>query len=370
MRDFYEILEVDRKASFEEIKRSYKKLVKKYHPDFNPGDEEAEKKIKEINIAYEVLSDDTKRKQYDMYGEDGLSDSFQGGGFGGFSDIFGDIFDMFGGGFRDSYTSRRTDAPIKGSDIQYDITIDFRDAVFGVEKEINIRVEENCHKCNGSGAEPGTSKHTCSKCNGTGQVRIQTNSPFGRVVRVVTCDECNGTGEVFEKKCSACHGVGKEVVNKKIKIKIPAGVDNNTIMTMREEGNVGSNGGPKGDLYIYISVRPDTVFKRSGLDLHIDIPISYVDATLGGKIKVPTLKNLVDYDIPSGTQGGTTFKIKGEGVKKVNSNFKGDLYFTVSIIIPKKVTEEQKKVLEQLRGVSNDHEEKKGFFEKVKDLFD
>ncbi|WP_036728552.1 molecular chaperone DnaJ [Peptoniphilus mikwangii] len=372
MRDFYDILEVEKTATSEEIKKSYKKLAKKYHPDLNQEDEESETKFKEINLAYEVLSDDQKRKTYDMYGEDGINGNFQGGGnFGGFSDIFGDIFDMFGGGFRDSYTSRSSNSPIKGGDIRYDITLDFREAVFGVEKIINIRRQENCSHCSGTGAEPGTSKHTCDKCNGTGQVKIQSTSAFGRFVRVVTCDKCNGSGEIIDKPCKHCRGVGKEVISKKLNVKIPAGVDNNTIISMKGEGHVGENGGSNGDLFIYVSVREDSVFKRNGTDLYLEIPISYMDAVLGGTIKVPTLNNLVDYEIPKGTQGGTTFKLRGEGVSYVRREGKGDLYFTVDIIVPKKITDEQKKLLETLREKSKDiHEERKGFFDKVKEFFE
>lgn len=373
MRDFYEILEVSRSATQEEIKRSYKKLAKKYHPDLNQGDEEAETKFKEINLAYEVLSDEQKRSTYDAYGEDGLNGDFGAGGFGGFGDIFGDIFDIFGngGGFRDSYSSRNHNIPTKGQDIRYDVTLDFRDAVFGTEKEINVRRQENCSRCHGTGQEEGSSKHTCEKCHGTGQVKVQTNSAFGRFVRVVTCDACNGTGEIIDEPCHKCKGTGKELNTKKINVKIPAGVDNNTVISMKGEGHAGENGGPNGDLFVYISVRADSVFNRVGQDLYINIPITYMDAVLGGTIKVPTLKSLVDYDIPKGTQQGTTFKLKGEGVSYLRREGKGDLYFTVDIIVPKKITDEQRELLEELRNKSkNTEEENKGFFAKVKEFFE
>ena len=377
MRDFYEILGVAREATQEEIKKSYKKLAKKYHPDLNAGDSEAEDKFKEVNAAYEVLSDDNKRQAYDMYGEDGLNGGFQGGsGFGGFGDIFGDIFDIFGGGFsnRDSYEDTKN-IPRKGEDITHQITLEFREAIFGVEKTITIRRLEECKKCHGHGTEDESSKHTCERCNGTGQMKVQSNSPFGRVVRVVTCDKCHGSGEIIEKPCKKCHGSGKETVNKKINVKIPAGVDNNIVIPITGEGNVGENGGPNGDLYIYLNVKEDSVFERSGNDLYLEMPISYVDATLGGKIKVPTLTKLVDYDIPKGTQGGTTFKIKNEGVPYIRKDAKGDLYFKVDIIIPKKVTDKQRNLLEELRdngGNGNEEikKERKGFFEKFKELFE
>ncbi len=376
MRDFYEILEINRDASVSEIKKSYKKLAKKYHPDLNQGDKEAEAKFKEISVAYEVLSDEQKRSNYDRFGEDGINGNFQDSGFGGFGDIFGDIFDIFGGGgFQRESGADRRDIPIKGEDIRYDVNLSFREAVFGVEKTISIRRLEECKTCNGTGAEEGSKVETCDRCHGTGQMKVQSSSPFGRVVRVVDCDKCHGTGETIENPCKKCHGVGKETVNKKINVKIPAGVDNNTVITMSGEGHVGENGGPKGDLYIYLNVKEDSVFKRRGNDLYLEMPISYVDAVLGGTIKVPTLTSLIDYEIPKGTQGGTTFKIKNEGVPFVRREGKGNLYIIIDIIVPKKTSEEQRRILEELReNSSKGHEEikkeRKGFFEKFKELFE
>lgn len=376
MRDFYEILEISRDASASEIKKSYKKLAKKYHPDLNQGDKEAEAKFKEISVAYEILSDEQKRSNYDRFGEDGINGNFQDSGFGGFGDIFGDIFDIFGGGgFQRESGADRRDIPVKGEDIRYDVNLSFREAVFGVEKTISIRRLEECKNCNGTGAEEGSKVETCDRCHGTGQMKVQSSSPFGRVVRVVECDKCHGTGETIENPCKKCHGVGKETVNKKINVKIPAGVDNNTVITMSGEGHVGENGGPKGDLYIYLNVKEDSVFKRRGNDLYLEMPISYVDAVLGGTIKVPTLTSLIDYEIPKGTQGGTTFKIKNEGVPFVRREGKGNLYIIIDIIVPKKTSEEQRKILEELReNSSKGHEEikkeRKGFFEKFKELFE
>lgn len=376
MRDFYEILEVQRNATSAEIKKSYKKLAKKYHPDLNPDDKEAENKFKEINIAYEVLSDENKRENYDRYGEDGIKGDFSGG-FGGFGDIFGDIFDIFsGGGFSssESYENRK-DVPVQGADIRVEVNLDFREAVFGVEKKISIRRQEECKTCHGKGTENESSIHTCEKCHGTGQMKVQSSSPFGRVVRVVACDECSGTGEIIENPCKKCHGTGKETANRKINVKIPAGVDNNTVITMQAEGHSGENGGPNGDLYIYLNVKEDSVFKRYGNDLYLEMPISYVDAVLGGTIKVPTLTELIDFEIPKGTQGGTKFKIKSEGVPYVKREGKGDLYIIVDIIVPKKVSDEQKELLEDLRNKGsngNDEikKERKGFFEKFKEFFE
>ncbi|WP_308534178.1 molecular chaperone DnaJ [uncultured Peptoniphilus sp.] len=374
MRDFYEILEVDRNVSKEELKKSYKKMAKKYHPDLNPGDKEAESKFKEISYAYEVLSDDSKRQIYDNYGEEGLKGGFSGesSGFGGFSDIFDDIFDIFGGGagFRTSYRDDRS-YPQKGSEISVEIDLDFFEAVFGTEKEINVKVKSKCNHCHGGGNEPGTKKEKCDKCHGSGQIRVEQSSPFGRIVRTTTCDKCQGKGEIIEEPCKKCKSSGIVTNAKKINVKIPAGVDTGNIITLSGQGNEGINGGPKGDIYVYIKVREDSVFKRRSYDLFIDMPISYSDAVLGGIIKIPTLTKIVDYEIPKGTKGGTTFKLKGEGVPVVNKNYKGDLYFTVNILIPKKVSDEERELLEKLR--KNDSEikhEQKSFFDKVKDLFD
>ena len=376
MRDFYEVLGVERTATQEEIKKSYKKLAKKYHPDLNQGDEEAESKFKEINFAYEILSDETKKANYDRFGEAGINGNFQDSGFGGFGDIFSDIFDIFGGssGFQRERYSRK-DMPVKGANISVELNLEFREAMFGVEKTVSVRRQEECKKCHGTGCQEGHEKHKCEKCQGSGQINVQTATPFGRMVRTVTCDECNGTGEIIDHPCKKCHGTGKETVNKKINVKVPAGVNNHHVITLSEEGHCGENGGPNGDLYIYLNIKEDSVFKRAGNDLYLEMPISYVDAVLGGTIKVPTLTSLVDFEIPKGTQGGTKFKIKNEGVPIINKNTKGDLYFVVDIIVPKKVTDEQKELLEKLREKgSNAHDEikkeRKSFFEKFKEFFE
>ncbi len=375
MRDFYEILGVDKNAQPTEIKKAYKKMAKKYHPDLNPGDEEAETKFKEVSYAYEVLSDEKKRQIYDAYGEDGLNgNAGTGQGFGGFSDIFEDIFDIFGGASRSTryeYQNAK-DIPQKGPDSRVEISLDFFEAIFGTEKEIRVKINEECPHCHGEKMEPGTSKHKCEKCDGTGQTKTTQNTPFGRFVRTSTCEECHGTGEIIEEPCKVCKGKGKVAKNKKLKVKIPAGVDSGNIIPLSEQGSVGENEGPKGDVYVYIRVKSDPVFKREGNDIYINIPISYPDAVLGAKIKVPTLKKLVDYEIPKATQGGTVFKLKGEGVPYVNrENKRGDLYFKVNIIIPKEVTDDQRELLEQLRDKEPEvSENKKTFLDKLKNLFD
>ena len=376
MRNFYEILEVEKNVTKEELKRSYKKLAKKYHPDLNPGDEVAEARFKEISYAYEVLSDDEKRQIYDVYGEEGLKGNMGasgGSGFGGFSDIFDDIFDIFGGSRSNRYEyANRKDMPKKGPDTRVDVTLDFFEAIFGVEKEISVKVKEECGHCHGSKMEPGSEKHECDKCHGSGQVTSEQNTPFGRFVRTSSCDKCHGTGEIIDQPCKKCGGRGAVLKSKKLKVNIPKGVDTGNIISLKGQGSVGENGGENGDIFVYIRVRSDAVFKREGNDIYLNIPISYSDAVLGAKIKVPTLKKLVDYDIPKGTTGGTVFRLKGEGVPYVNrENQRGDLFFKVDIIIPKKVSDEQKKLLEELRETEPEVEEnKKSFLDKLKDLFD
>ncbi|MDO5301726.1 MAG: molecular chaperone DnaJ [Tissierellia bacterium] len=380
MRDFYEILEVSRSATDVEIKKAYRKKAKQYHPDLHPGDEDAEQRFKEVNTAYEVLSDATKRKRYDMYGEAGIDPNAQaqGGYSGGFGDIFGDIFDIFGGGFSGGgfgggySASPGAKAPRKGADIRYDLNLSFKEAVFGTEKEIPIRRTETCGHCHGTGAEEGTSVHSCEKCHGTGQIRQTTSSAFGRFVQVVPCDVCGGTGEIIEEPCSVCHGHGVETKNRKLNVKIPAGVDERSVISLKGEGHAGEHGGGAGSVYVYLHIAEDEIFKRDGADLFVDVPIHYVDAVLGGNIRIPTLEKIVDYAIPAGTQGGDTFSLRGQGVPRLRREGRGNLYFTVSIFVPDKVSDDEKKLLEELRHVSSPKmkEREKGFFEKLKDFFD
>ncbi len=368
-RDYYEVLNIHKGASEEEIKRAYRSKAKKYHPDLNPDNKEAETSFKEANEAYEILSDPEKKSRYDRFGHAGVDPQAGGGqGFGGFGDIFEDIFDIFGGGA--SGGSRRR-GPTRGADLRYDIGLEFKEAVFGVEKEIQVQREENCSTCDGSGAKPGTDKTTCTTCNGQGEVQYAQETPFGQFVRVGMCETCDGTGEIIEEKCETCHGSGKESKIKKIKIKIPAGVDNGSIISMRGEGEAGDKGGPSGDLYIYIRVKEDPVFKRSGMDVFVDLPISFTEAALGAEIEVPTLDGSTKYNIPEGTQTGTEFKLKQMGIDNVRGHGKGNLYFTVNVQVPTKLTDDQKKTLKEFAKSNGENykENKKGFFGKVKDAF-
>lgn len=370
LRDCYEVLGVDKNATQEDIKRAYRNLAKKYHPDLNPNDSEAEKNFKEVNSAYEVLSDDEKRARYDRFGHEGVNGQGAGGGFGGFGDIFDDIFDIFGGGFGGGSQSRRT-GPQRGSDLRYNLNIEFEEAIFGVEKEIKIRRTENCSTCEGSGAKPGTHKETCSTCHGSGQVRYSQQSPFGQMIRTATCNECGGSGEIIKEKCDSCHGSGTEVKEKKIKVKVPAGVNNESIISIRGEGEGGLRGGPSGDLYIYISVNEDEIFIREGNNIFLNIPISFTEAALGAEIDVPTLEGNEIYNIPQGTQTGSRFKMRGKGVPHLRGGGRGDLYFIVDIQVPTKLTERQREILKELAKEQGEEvrEQKKTFFEKVKDAF-
>ena len=370
LKDYYEVLGVDKSASQEEIKGAYRKLAKKYHPDLNPNNSEAEQNFKEVNSAYEVLSDEEKRARYDRFGPEGVNGPGGGQGFGGFGDIFEDIFDIFGGGFSGQSQGRRT-GPQRGSDLRYNLEIEFEEAIFGIEKEIKIRRTESCSTCNGSGAKPGTHKETCTTCHGTGQVRYSQQSPFGTMIRTATCNQCGGSGEIIKEKCNTCHGSGTEVKDKKLKVKVPAGVNNDSIISIRGEGEGGLRGGPSGDLYIYITVKEDEIFIRDGNNIFLNIPISFTEAALGAELDIPTLEGKEKYAIPEGTQTGSRFRMKNRGVPNLRGGGRGDLYFTVDIQVPKKLTERQREILNQLAKEQGEEvrEQKKSFFEKVKDAF-
>lgn len=366
-RDYYEVLGVSKSATQDEIKKAYRKLSKQFHPDINK-EAGAEDQFKEISEAYEILSDEQKRSSYDQFGHAGPNQGF--GGFGGGSaDGFGfeDIFSSFFGG---GGGSRRRDpnAPRKGNDLQYSMTIEFEEAVFGKEREIEVSKEENCETCSGSGAKPGTKPEKCSHCNGHGQVNVTQDTPFGRVQTKRACNHCQGTGNIIKDKCSTCHGKGTVNKRKKIKVTIPAGVDDGQQLRVSGQGEPGVNGGPAGDLYIVFRVKADPRFERDGDDIYYELPLTYAQAALGDEIEVPTVQGKVKLKIPAGTQSQANFRLKGKGVKNVHGYGVGDQHVIVKVITPKKLTEKQKQLLREFAEISGDIPEEQGssLFDKIK----
>jgi len=351
--DYYEILGVSRDAGKEDIKRAYRRLARKYHPDVNkePG---AEEHFKEINRAYEILSEPETRNRYDRFGEAGVSGGaagFDPDNMGGFADIFETIFSGFGG-MGGQATARRRTGPTRGEDLRLDFKLKFREAVFGGEKEIRIRHLETCQTCKGSGARPGTGSRTCTTCSGTGQVRRATRTPFGTFAQVSVCPTCDGAGEVIEEKCDVCGGSGRRQETKKLKITIPAGVDNGMKLRVAREGDAGLKGGPPGDLFVYLTVETDAEFQREGNDIKSNISISYIQAILGCTIKVNTVDGQEDLTIPAGTQPNTVLILENKGVPKLgNPVSRGDHRITVKISIPTRVAGEERELLEKIAKV-------------------
>lgn len=375
-RDYYEVLGLEKGADAEQIKKAYRKLAGKYHPDRNPGDKQAEEKFKELGEAYEVLSDDEKRSRYDQFGFAGVDPNFGGGGagfngfegFGGFGG-FGDIFsDFFGGGSRRSTQN----APRRGEDVGVRLDLTFEEAAFGTEKEVGAQRIENCSACSGSGSADGTIE-TCSYCHGSGQVRT-TQNVFGMAVQsTATCPQCSGRGKVIKNPCNTCRGKGKVRRTQKIKVKIPAGVDAGQSVRVRGEGCVGTNGGPNGDLLVEIYLRSHPIFTREGTEVYCEVPITFAQAALGGEIQVPTLDGKVTYDLPEGTQTGKEFVLPGKGIPRVNDpRRRGNHHFFVVVETPTKLTKEQKELLRKLDGTMDSKSNPKGkkFFETLKDFFD
>lgn len=363
-RDYYEVLGVSKDASKEEIKKAYRKLSKQFHPDINK-EADASEKFQEVKEAYEVLSDEQKRAQYDQYGHQDPNQGF--GGFGGGAEGFGfdDIFSTFFGG-----GSRRRDpnAPRKGDDLQYSMTIDFMDAVFGKEEEIELPKDETCSTCHGSGAKPGTKPKTCPYCEGSGQVNVTQDTPFGRMVNRRACQHCQGTGQIIPEKCTTCHGEGKVRKVKKIKVTIPAGVDDGQQLRVTGQGGPGVNGGPTGDLYVVFRVRPHKTFERDGDDIYMDLSISIAQAALGDEIEVPTVSGKVKLKIPAGTQSGARFRLKGKGVKNVHGYGTGDQHIIIQVKTPTKLNEKQKQLLREFAEISGDipEEHSSSLFDKIK----
>ncbi len=371
-RDYYEVLGVDRNVDDNALKKAYRKLAMKYHPDRNPDNKEAEEKFKEVNEAYEVLSDAEKRRRYDQFGHDGVNGQFGGGsqgfggGFGGFEDIFGDIFgDVFGG----QRTRRR--GPERGQDIKQRVTISFEDAAFGKKIEIKLNRTEECSECHGSGAKAGTGKKTCPTCNGTGEVRTVQRTPFGNIQSSRTCSTCNGEGEIIETPCPKCHGKGHTRKVKTIEVDIPAGIDDGQMIKLSGQGEIGKKGGPRGDLYIVVSIKEHPLFTRDGFDVYFEMPITFVQATLGDEIEVPTIDGKVKYTIPEGTQSGTTFRLRDKGIPRLRGNSRGDQYIKITVEIPKKLNEKQKDILREFAKECGEevHEKKKSFGQKLENFF-
>ena len=371
--EYYDRLGVSKDASQDEIKRAYRKMSKKYHPDINkePG---AEEKYKEVQEAYETLSDDQKRAAYDQYGPDGANGfggqggfgGFDGGaGFGGFEDIFSSFF---GGG-----ATRNPNAPRQGDDLQYRVNLSFEEAIFGAEKEVHYNREATCKTCSGSGAKPGTSPVTCGRCHGQGVINVDTQTPLGMMRRQVTCDVCHGTGQEIKEPCQTCHGTGHEKQSHKVSVKIPAGVETGQQIRLAGQGEAGFNGGPYGDLFVIINVNPSDKFTRDGSTIYYTLNISFVQAALGDTVEVPTVHGNVEMTIPAGTQTGKTFRLKGKGAPRLRGGSQGDQHVTVKIVTPTKLNDAQKEALLAFAKASGDEKiapQKKGFFNKVKDALE
>ena len=368
-KDYYEVLGVEKNADEATIKKAYRSLAKKYHPDMNPGDKEAEMKFKEVNEAYDVLSDSDKRAKYDQYGHaafDPAGGGAGGAGFGGFGD-FGDIFSsFFGGGFGGSSSARRN-GPMRGDDIGARVSITFEEAAFGVKKEISYNRVGRCPDCGGSGAAKGSTAETCPKCHGSGQMRVVQRLGGMQFQSTTTCDNCRGKGKIIRNPCPNCRGTGFIRVTKKLEVSIPAGIDDGERIALRGQGNDGQNGGPAGDLILQVSVKPHAIFERDGYNIFCEVPLPVTDAILGAEIEIPTLEGNVKYKIPEGTQPGTRFTLRGKGIPYVNSSRRGDLIFQVNVEIPRGLSEKQKA---EVRAFADDcgegnYARKSGFFKRI-----
>lgn len=386
-RDYYEVLGIGKNATDAEIKSAYRKLAKKYHPDLNPGNKEAEEKFKEVNEANDVLSDPQKRQRYDQFGFAGVDPNYAaangggaggfGGGFGGvdLGDIFGDIFGGgFGGGFSGfggGSSTRTANAPRKGHDIQASVILTFEEAAHGCSKKITINRQDTCPDCGGTGAAKGTSPETCPDCGGRGYVVTQQRTPFGVMQSQQPCSHCGGRGTIIRNPCKTCRGTGKTAARKSLEINIPAGIDDDQNIALRGQGDAGSNGGPAGDVIVHVTVKADPMFERDGYDVTIHVPITFSQAVLGDDVEVPTVDGRIVQHIPEGTQSGTKFRLRGQGIQYLNGRGRGDQYVIVDVEIPKKVTRAQREALKAFEDSmkEDNYEKRKGFFKKLKDMF-
>lgn len=372
-RDYYEVLGVDKSVSDDELKKAYRKAAKKYHPDLNPGDKEAEQKFKEVNEAYEVLSDKEKRARYDQFGHAGVDPNY-GAGTGGFTGDFGDLGDIFssffGGGFGGGRQSN-PNAPRRGNDTAAAVNLSFEEAAKGCRKTVKVTKIDNCKECGGSGAEKGSTPKTCPVCHGTGQVSATQRTPFGVMQTQKVCDNCHGRGKIIDKPCHTCAGKGRIRHTVEQTVDIPAGIDDGQVINLRGGGDAGANGGPAGDLRINVNVRPHPIFERNGYDVYCEIPITFAQAALGDEIVVPTLDGKVKFTIHEGTQPGDEFKLRGKGIQRLNYAGKGDEYVKITVEVPRDLSKAQKDKLREFDSVTNEknYKKKKSFSEKIKSFF-
>ena len=374
-RDYYEVLGVAKGASEDELKKAYRKLAKQNHPDLHPGDAEAEARFKEVNEAYEVLSDKDKRARYDQFGHAGVDPNFGAGGFGGgfdggfdFGDL-GDIFgSFFGGGFGGGGRRANPNAPQRGESIRMGVTITFEEAAFGCEKSVTVDRMEQCGTCHGNGCAEGTQPEVCSECHGTGQVQVRRQTPMGVFATSAPCPKCGGKGKIIHTPCKTCGGSGATRQRRTIQASIPAGIDNGQTISIRGQGHAGKNGGPAGDLLITITVKPHELFRREGTSVLCEAPITFAQAVLGAELEIPTIDGKVKYDLPEGTQSGTTFRLRGKGIPSINGRGRGDQYVTVYIETPRNLNKEQKEALKKFAETvgENNYEDRKKFFKKFK----
>ena len=378
-RDYYEVLGVDKSVSEDDLKKAYRKMAKKYHPDLNPGDAEAEKKFKEVNEAYEVLSDKEKRARYDQFGHAGVDPNFgaggaggYGGGFGGFGD-FGDLGDilgsMFGGGF--GGRQQNPNAPRRGNDASAAVNLSFEEAAHGCKKTVKVTKIDTCKECGGSGSEKGHDTQTCPVCHGSGRVSATQRTPFGVMQTQKVCDRCHGLGKLIDHPCRACAGKGRIRHTVEQTVDIPAGIDDGQVINIRGGGDSGANGGPAGDLRISVNVRPHPIFEREGYDVYCDIPVTFTQAALGAEIVVPTLDGKVKFQIPEGTQPGDQFKLRGKGIQRLRYSGKGDQYVRITVEVPRELTRAQKDKLREFDGATDEknYKRRKSFTDKIKEFF-